>query len=93
MDKYGIMIETRSQDGFKENLVYTFDTQQLREQFISDKYQTLLTCNPVVLTIIVPTVDKSGSIECSCIGEKCRLKGIDINKIKFKHIHYKKNII
>lgn len=90
MDKYGIMIETLSQDGFKDNLIYTFDTQQLREQFISDKYQTLLTCNPVILNIIVPTINKEGRVECSCVGEKCRLRGKDINKIKFKHIDHKK---
>ena len=92
MEKYGIILDILNSDGIKEIVIYTFNNKELREEYIKDKFEILQKCNPAIVSILLPNIDNNGKIECSCVGDRCKLKGLDINKVKIKHIDHKKSI-
>lgn len=58
--------------------VYVFKTMELREQFITDKFETLKTMKTALA--IINTTNNNGNInikiECACEGDKCLLRGM-----------------
>ncbi len=89
--QYAILLKmydaANGMQGDMKTFMYVFDSEQTREQFITDKFEHLKTIRSSIATITMPQTSlEQGKIECLCTGDQCLMNGVDPGSLKIKRV-------